>query len=498
MSERQRILSSVSFGAPAAERDIREGLEDYFVESQAFERVFNGKKRLVLGNRGSGKSAILKMVGQRAKQKKVLVIELSPEDYSYEMLSKVMLEEDKGAWAKSGAYTVAWRFMIYVLAFKALTSKGGRFRTGPGLKIYNYLRDNHKNTDTNPMGHLISYVKRLEGVKLGKLGEVALTKSRELESLYRLEEVDHLLPHFDELLSNQEVYVLIDELDRGWDASEDARTFVAGLVQASNKLNERHEGLRVYVSLRRELYDNIPELYQDAQKNRDLTETIEWDEDALYKVAARRIKHSAVSLSTSTDDQAWNFVFSEILQYRGTRSFNYMIDRTLYRPREIIELCNTVVEKAQAAKWEPPLDYPAIQEAERIYSGERAKDIASEYRFQFPGLISVFEQFRGMVYAFDRDELETLMFEMIVGDRKVSGCDTWLPSMEPDHLIAVLWQVGFLRAQAVGGIKGRQRSGSTYLGSHQIESLDLGNLRRFDVHHMFRSWLGMREPKRRT
>jgi hypothetical protein len=32
-------LSKVDFGAPAAERDIERGLDEYFVESEAYSRV---------------------------------------------------------------------------------------------------------------------------------------------------------------------------------------------------------------------------------------------------------------------------------------------------------------------------------------------------------------------------------------------------------------------------------------------------------------------------
>jgi len=71
----------------------------------------------------------------------------------------------------------------------------------------------------------------------------------------------------------------------------------------------------------------------------------------------------------------------------------------------------------------------------------------------------------------------------------------WCQDMEPDALVHALWTVGFLRAQAVGGIKARRRSGSSYLGSHQITSLNLSNLSRFHVHPMFRSYLGMKESK---
>jgi hypothetical protein len=47
-------LLRLNFGAPAAERDIELGLADYFVETEAFRRVAERKKTIVLGNRGRG------------------------------------------------------------------------------------------------------------------------------------------------------------------------------------------------------------------------------------------------------------------------------------------------------------------------------------------------------------------------------------------------------------------------------------------------------------
>ena len=54
--------------------------------------------------------------------------------------------------------------------------------------------------------------------------------------------------------------------------------------------------------------------------------------------------------------------------------------------------------------------------------------------------------------------------------------------------------MGFLRALAVGGIKARRRSGSAYLGPHQVDVLNLAGIGRFQVHPMFRAHLGMKEP----
>ena len=56
-------------------------------------------------------------------------------------------------------------------------------------------------------------------------------KTRELEYLYRLDEIRPLLGPLRKVLEGKRVFVLVDELDRGWDASEDAKSFVAGLFQ---------------------------------------------------------------------------------------------------------------------------------------------------------------------------------------------------------------------------------------------------------------------------
>ena len=86
-------VKNVKFGRLAAEREIDEGLRKYFLETGAFVRLRDGEKSILLGNRGSGKSAIIKMLSDYYKQKGCLVIELLPEDYSYEMLKKTSISK---------------------------------------------------------------------------------------------------------------------------------------------------------------------------------------------------------------------------------------------------------------------------------------------------------------------------------------------------------------------------------------------------------------------
>lgn len=485
-------LRDVKLGAPAAERE-GEMLRRYFVESDSFRRLRDGEKTIALGNRGAGKTAIFKMIAEEGRNKKNVVVELSPEDYSYELLSQTLLPEDAGAWRKQSAYAAAWKWVLYLLAMKSMTTGPYRLKTGASAKIYNYLRDNHSSIETNPIGTLISYLKRLEGIKIGNIE--ASVRAHELQKLYKLEELNTLLPSLQELCAKRPVLMLVDELDRGWDASEDAKSFVAGLFTAAISINQAVPGFRVLLSLRRELYNSIPALYEDAQKIRDIIEVIEWDEASLLELVGKRIETSLKLDARLRHDRLWNLIFEETLDYRKTKSFNYMIDRTLYRPREVIQFCAMVRDAALDQKVEPPLNYGIISEAEISYSEARLKDIAAEYRFEYAGLESVFETFRGLSYNFRREDMEYHCLRITEGDLDVKEAASWCSKLDPKNIIEILWKVGFLRAQAVGGLKAKRRSGSSYLGPHQIGNLNLANLENFHIHPMFRTYLGMKESR---
>jgi hypothetical protein len=379
--------AAIDFGAPSAERDIERGLEEYFVESEAYNRVRSGAKRIVVGNRGIGKSAIFQVLGRRERDEGSYVIELSPEDYSYELLSQTMASEHSGSWAKLGAYAVAWKYLIYVLIMKEVSRRKVHLKKGEASRIYKYIRDHHANDNASKLSALVSYLKRLEGLKIGKYE--ASVKARELEKLYKLEEIHHLLPGLQEIASQRRIIVLVDELDRGWDSSE------------------------------------------DAQKYRDLIENIHWTEASLLKLMANRIRHSLPALAAYDDQECWNCLFAAPPGQRRARSFDYMIERT----------------------------------------------------------------FRSQPRVIDRDDLELLALGLITRDIPSAGTSAWLDECSPDGLIEILWQVGLLLAEADPGSGAVLRdpgrpAGVPFLGPHQARRLNLAAARRFQVHPMFRAYLG--------
>lgn len=480
-------IKKVNFGKLAAEREVDEGLKKYFLETGAFIRLRDGEKSILLGNRGSGKSAIVKMLLEYYRQKNILVVELLPEDYSYEMLQKSSLSKNEGDWIKASAYTAAWKYLIYVIAMKAYMKDSDTIVKSHAIDIYQYIRKNHKGYDKqNNWDLFTNYLKRIEGLKIGPYE--AGIKTKELQELYKLEEVTSLMPSLKELTKRKPIIFLIDELDKGWDASEEAQAFIGGLFQASVTLNQLSSKFKVIISLRRELYENIPLLYEDYQKYNDMFEVIEWDKSSLFELIIKRISFSLPNYSTKTNEDKWNIVFFDKVQQMGT--YDYIIERTLNRPRELIQFCIDAKDRAIEIRSDK-IDINAIVTSEVKYSDKRTKDIAMEYKFQHPHLLNIFELFRGKNCLISRKSLEEMFSKVLSKENCGVGCSSWLTNQTEEYLINILWQVGFLKFFTTCYIDGHRREG--YFGIHEISQSNIGSVERFMIHPMFRMYLGVIE-----
>lgn len=104
-------FKDIDLGADSAEKDS--GLMRYFLKNDSYINLINGNKTIVVGNRGVGKSAIFRYMANAEKHN--IVIELTPEEYSYELLSTILKSEKEGSWGKTASYSVAWQYLLYIL-----------------------------------------------------------------------------------------------------------------------------------------------------------------------------------------------------------------------------------------------------------------------------------------------------------------------------------------------------------------------------------------------
>jgi hypothetical protein len=214
-------------------------------------------------------------------------------------------------------------------------------------------------------------------------------------------------------------------------------------------------------------------------------EVIEWGMDSLFKLITKRIAFSVPETFNSTDILKWNYIFIDDAQ--GKPSYEYIIDRTLNRPRELIQFCIDSRDRAVEIRSDK-IDMNAIVSSEVKYSDKRTKDIAMEYKFQFPNLINIFELFRGKQSLITRVFLEELFTKVLMGEIGIKDCG-WLNNQSEEYIINILWQVGFLKIYTTCYINGHLTEG--YYGIHQTNQSNISGITKFMIHPMFRMYLGI-------
>jgi hypothetical protein len=118
---------------------------------------------------------------------------------------------------------------------------------------------------------------------------------------------------------------------------------VIGLLLAAKQLPQRFEGVRCVVFLRSDIYDLLEFGERDKLPGEEMR--IDWNRGALQEVLRAR-----ASSSWGRDiapAELWGSIFPSVVDVR--RTGDYLIDHTLMRPRDVIQLANRCRESPVAA-----------------------------------------------------------------------------------------------------------------------------------------------------
>ena len=337
----------MSFGDVAAEDDA---VLDYFVATNAVDRIKKGETFLVLGRKGTGKTAIVRYFTERDRAGDAK--SLSLKGYPWNIHAARI---DRGA-SDVEAYVSSWKYLIAVeLASLALLQRGA-YLTGAAQQINNFLMDNYGGPSpsladilTPPRLRLskLSFMPALFG---NQLGGIELDRSpgdmnfgRELDALS-----DSIIAAVHECLRECRAAPLslhFDELDQGVTTLNDQRkTMLIGLILAARSLRHQSNLAGVAVNpvvyLRTDIWDDLQ--FSDKNKiSQTLTLKLEWTPQTLQEMVRTRVK------AKLGDHADWDTITEPELM-RGTQSkWSHLVARTFLRPRDVISFLNTVLNSAK-------------------------------------------------------------------------------------------------------------------------------------------------------
>ena len=393
--ERPAGFRKLNFGDDVAERD--EQLLQYFVSTRAFGRANDGSASVIIGPKGSGKTAILKALQSKRGLKNSIVI--TPEIFATSMLRQV-LESNKGLWDEDQAFVSTWIFTILVEVFKRV-SADPKGVPAPALKLLRtFLRDNAHFQDVDLFSRFIGYLKRIESVKVGPY-ELAI-KTRMLQELYSLAPIYELVPKLRGI--GGEVLILLDELDQGWDNTQHANRFIGSLLQAAIRIQSLGLRANVVAFLRSEIFDLVKGQLDQLDKLRSGIETLKWSDGELADLIVRRVSHS---LAFNETGAMFNHEVASSLfegEFAGMNGFQYLLSRTSLRPREVLQFMKQA-HRSAVDLGETKITAEALQKAEEEFSSWKLEHLCSEYTHIYPGLIDLLWTFRANGPVLDAEEV---------------------------------------------------------------------------------------------
>jgi hypothetical protein len=359
-------IEQVSFGHIAAEEEASE-LINYFVETQGYTDLQeDSRKILVVGRKGSGKSAIYLALQERFKGQ---AHGLNLNNYPWSIHKE--LRDESG----SDDYTYAntWLYMILVeLAkhilrysepkkYRLLDKKWWRLRFDANLRrLKRFLKQNYGTLAPSFGELLVNRARNIRSLDIKGFSAASQDASEICTQLITsinivIKDLQEMVLH--ELPGDQPIYVLFDQLDRGWDNTREFKEMLIGLILAARDLTRsaRHleKELHVVIFLRSDIYACLR--FEDKNKIFPDVITLRWNADNLRSMINRRIEASS--------GREWEDVVTRDRVRRQMRPFDYIIKRTMLRPRDLICFCNRAKQEALEANH-------SIIESEDIYQGE--------------------------------------------------------------------------------------------------------------------------------
>ena len=451
-------ICDIDWGDDSAEKDRY--LLEYFVVTESFQRLVEKRKSIVVGRKGSGKSALLKKLETTfAEDHNTYPIRLSPKFNS--IRSVLNDQEIVSEFGKEIFFQHTWlrQILLDLLCVVGHSAKS-KFVSG-SLEFARKISTEQNRTSKDIVENITDILGTLK-IKAGSLGDFGLQLEKELRNVADVDVLEHHVKNI--AAQGKEFVILIDDLDLGWDNSETANNLLLGLLSATNYLSGAIQGIHTIIFLREDVYSILLTHTQHADKFRDV-ERIRWTKDGLMKVLSERINFNRRRLGEEELSSSFESVFPMTIGTANTD--NWLIERTLSRPRELIQVSRYYSESVMS---DQPSDI-SLKEAEPNYSNWKLEDLCAEYSNQYPGLISVFSywktKFFRQKYHLKYQEVEIILLE-IVSD--VALDEKWfndiVNNLNLRSFLKILYEIGFLGDFVLGG-QGGSRTYYSYEDRHE-------------------------------
>lgn len=377
------------FGLPDSESEIQLLKSDYanlFFDSNFSGAALRPETYLIVGRRGSGKTAIIQYFSFQSILRNPILVQVD-QPYAYsEMLPEIVDRESGPRHLLISRLRQMWEHVLWSVIFEHTKNESSDIAQACDLPSAN------RNTS-----HLVRTIWERLYNSYGSQARDSIFQPLPSERFERAREA--LL----QVAARRPIILAIDTLEK-YDTNDDGMmSMTAALIEWAAEFNSRYRsrGLHVKLFLSGELFTHlVEEVLSNPLKSvrnplhllwrpRDLLRLISW---RLYRtLEAHSLLPAEVKKRIDWDDpedvteKVWRPCFGwEISNTQGfqERTFSYVLRHTQMRPRQVITLCNSIANRAIRRG-----TFPQILEQDILHGVEEGQDnLAAEVINSFSGI----------------------------------------------------------------------------------------------------------------
>jgi hypothetical protein len=393
------LIEKVDLGDLAAENEIR-GLGAYFVPTGQYNEAKRGRARIVVGRKGSGKTAIFYGIRSTYKPSKAhLVLDLKPEGHQFTKLREAVLQSLSPG-VQQHVLTAFWNYILLmeiarkVLEEEARTSYDSRDRRAAWLRVAEAYGTDLQAEQGDFSERLLSLVGDIVARRAGLQSIAGTPEVTELVYGRDIRVLSDALSDYIAISRKDDIWVLFDNLDKGWpvhSATPEDILLLRSVLEATRKLQRQFENrgtdCHAIIFIRNDIYEHL--VRETPDRGKDTAVILDWNDPEVFKEIIRRRIMRSTGLEGDFE-QLWPLVFET--HVLGEESFSYILSRTLMRPREVLRFCRECLDVAVNRGHERVSESDILQ-AEKLYSGDALVDVSFELK-------DVDGRFTDLPYAF--------------------------------------------------------------------------------------------------
>jgi hypothetical protein len=346
------------FGFEDAESESIERLREYYFKKDTYKRVVSDLPvRILVGHKGTGKSALFKVAIAEEKENGNLPVLIKPDDIAE------LGKSDEN-------------FLLRIRQWKYGLTKI------IGAKVFNEFGL----YDETVAGKLSQF-----GVKLVSFVSDSVKSIKDKVDLQPTQK-----KAVDNFLKTKKVIVYIDDLDRGWQGKKDDINRISALLNAIRDMANDNPGLIFKVSLRSDVYY----LVRTSDESTDKIEgSVVWYRWTNHEILVLLIKRILTYFGETADeenlmktpqrhlsfhlDKVFEPRFNGKGKWEDVPIYRILMSLTRKRPRDLVKLCSLAAQQAFNNS-SNLLRSPHFQEIFEEYSQGRIQDTINEYKTELP------------------------------------------------------------------------------------------------------------------